>query len=163
VAKKTSQVNSLATIELENQRLKEQLKKVQSVLERTEQQLEQARASKLRLNIGNGRQPRSDRDTFVRVIIPDSHGCYIDDQLIVWRQNPATFRFEVASWTLCDTQSKYPVRMPSGVYRVTWTDSGKPREVVSRQYRESWTQTDPEREDQKRVHPDDRIRLMQTP
>lgn len=80
MAKKTSQVNSLASIELENQRLKEQLKQVQTVLERTEQQLSQARSSKIRLNIGNGRQPRSDRDTFVRVIIPDSHGCYIDEQ-----------------------------------------------------------------------------------
>jgi len=91
----------------------------------------------------------------------DTQGCHVYDQLIVWRQNPATFRFEVASWTLCDTQGKYPVRMPSGVYRVTWLDSGKPREVVSRQYRESWTQTDPEREDQRRLHVDDRIRLIE--
>jgi hypothetical protein len=91
----------------------------------------------------------------------DRNGCHVYDQLIVWRRNPATFRFEVASWTLCDTQGKYPTRMPSGVYRVIWLDSGKPREVVSRQYRESWTQTDPERADQKRLHPDDRIRLIE--
>jgi hypothetical protein len=90
----------------------------------------------------------------------DLRGCHVYDQLIVWRQNPATFRFEVASWTLCDTQGKYPVRSQSGVYRVTWIDSGKPREVVSRMFRESWTQTDPEREDQKRVHPEDRIGLI---
>jgi hypothetical protein len=31
---------------------------------------------------------------------------------------------------------------------------------VSRMFRESWTQTDPERDDQKRVHVDDRIRLI---
>jgi hypothetical protein len=91
----------------------------------------------------------------------DRNGCHVYDQLIVWRQNPATFRYEVASWTLCDVQTKYPVRSASGVYRVTWLDSGKPREVVSRQYRESWTQTDPERDDQRRVHPDDRIRLIE--
>jgi len=91
----------------------------------------------------------------------DRNGCHVYDQLIVWRQNPATFRFEVASWTLCDTQGKYPARSQSGVYRVNWLDSGKPREVVSRQFRESWTQTDPERIDQKRVHVDDRIRLIE--
>jgi hypothetical protein len=91
----------------------------------------------------------------------DLQGCHVYDQLIVWRQNPATFRYEVASWTLCDTQGKYPTRLPSGVYRVNWLDSGKPREVVSRQFRESWTQTDPERDDQRRVHPDDRIRLIE--
>ena len=91
----------------------------------------------------------------------DLHGRHVYDQLIIWRRNPATFRFEVASWTLCDTQGKYPVRTASGVYRVTWLDSGKPREVVSRMYRESWTQTDPEREDQKRLHPDDRTRLIE--
>ncbi len=43
----------------------------------------------------------------------DRNGCHVYDQLIVWRQNPATFRFEVASWTLCDVQDKYPTRMPS--------------------------------------------------
>ena len=91
----------------------------------------------------------------------DMRGCHVYDQLIVWRQNPSTFRFEVASWTLCDVQGKYPVRSQSGVYRVTWLDSGKPREVVSRQFRESWTQTDPERDNQKRLHPDDRIRLIE--
>jgi len=91
----------------------------------------------------------------------DTQGCHVYDQLIVWRQNPATFQFEVASWTLCDTQGKYPVRSASGVYRVSWIDSGNPREVVSRMFRESWTQTDPERLDQKRVHVDDRIRLIE--
>lgn len=65
----------------------------------------------------------------------DLQGCHVYDQLIVWRQNPSTFRFEVASWTLCDVQKKYPVRNQSGVYRVNWIDSGKPREVVSRQFR----------------------------
>ncbi len=91
----------------------------------------------------------------------DLRGCHVYDQLIVWTRNPANGRFEVRAWTLCDVQGKYPVKSTSGVYRVTWLDSGKPREVVSRQYRESWTQTDPERVDQKRVHPDDRIRLIQ--
>ena len=91
----------------------------------------------------------------------DLRGCHVYDQLIVWHRNPATSRFEVRAWTLCDTQGKYPVRTASGIYRVSWNDSGKPREVVSRMYRESWTQTDPEREDQKRVHPDDRIRLIE--
>ena len=91
----------------------------------------------------------------------DLRGCHVYDQLIIWRRNPAIGRFEVRAWILCDTQGKYPVRSASGVYCVTWIDYGKPREVVSRQYRESWTQTDPEREDQKRVHVDDRVRLIQ--
>jgi len=91
----------------------------------------------------------------------DRRGCHVYDQLIVWTRNPVNGRFEVRAWTLCDTQGKYPVRSAAGVYRVTWIDSGKPREVMSRQYRESWTQMDPEREDQKRVHPDDRIRLIE--
>ena len=91
----------------------------------------------------------------------DLRGCHVYDQLIVWHRNPANGRFEVRAWTLCDVQTKYPVRTASGIYRVTWTDSGKPREVVSRQFRESWTQIDPERADQKRVHPDDRIRLIE--
>lgn len=91
----------------------------------------------------------------------DLRGCHVYDQLIIWTRNLANGRFEVRAWTLCDTQGKYPVRSPSGVYRVSWLDSGKPREVVSRQFRESWTQTDPERADQKRVHVDDRIRLIQ--
>jgi hypothetical protein len=91
----------------------------------------------------------------------DLQGCHVYDQLIVWRQNPSTLRFEVRSWTLCDTQGKYPVRSASGVYRVTWLDSGTPREVVSRRFRESWTQVDPEREDQRRLHVDDRIRLIE--
>ena len=91
----------------------------------------------------------------------DLQGCHVYDQLIVWRQSPATLRFEVGYWTLCDVQTKYPVRSASGIYRVSWLDSGKPREVVSRMFRESWTQTDPERQDQKRVHPDDRIRLIE--
>jgi hypothetical protein len=90
----------------------------------------------------------------------DLRGCHVYDQLIVWTRNPANGRYEVRAWTLCDTQGKYPVRSQSGIYRVTWLDSGKPREVVSRQYRESWTQVDPERADQKRLHPEDRIGLI---
>lgn len=91
----------------------------------------------------------------------DLQGCHVYDQLIIWTRNPANGRFEVRAWTLCDSQGKYPVRGPSGIYRVSWIDSNKPREVVSRQFRESWTQTDPERDDQKRLHPDDRIRLIE--
>jgi predicted phosphodiesterase len=79
MVKQNSLVSNLATIELENQRLKEQLNRLESILEITERQLSQARNSKIKLNIGNGKQPRSDRDTFVRVIIPDSHGSYIDE------------------------------------------------------------------------------------
>lgn len=78
MVKGNSQVSKLASIELENERLKRQLKNADLLLEKYERQLQQARASKIKLNIGNGRQPKSDRDTFVRVIIPDSHGCYID-------------------------------------------------------------------------------------
>jgi hypothetical protein len=91
----------------------------------------------------------------------DCNGYHVYDQLIIWHRNPANGRHEVRAWTLCDVQGKYPVRLPSGVYRVSWIDSGKPREVVSRQYRESWTQVDPERADHKRLHPDDRIRLIE--
>lgn len=77
---KSSQVSKLAAIELENERLRSELKKADSLLEQYHRQLQQARASKIKLNIGNGKQPKNDRETFVRVIIPDSHGCYIDQE-----------------------------------------------------------------------------------
>jgi hypothetical protein len=89
----------------------------------------------------------------------DMRGCHIFDQMIVWRQNPATLRFEVGYWTLCDIQDKYPVRGYNGLYRAVWSDSGKRIGVFSRQFRESWTQVDPERADQRKLHVDDRIRL----
>lgn len=91
----------------------------------------------------------------------DQRGCHVYDQLIIWTRNPANGRFEVRAWTLCDVQGKYPIKGASGIYRVNWSDSGKTRDIVSRQFRESWTQIDPEREDQKRVHVEERIRLIQ--
>jgi hypothetical protein len=91
----------------------------------------------------------------------DCRGCHVYDQIIFWRQDPATKRFEVASWTMADNSSKYPQKSDSGRWHVIYQDGQHYRNVRSRQFRESWTQVDPERADQRRVHLDDRIGLIQ--
>jgi hypothetical protein len=93
----------------------------------------------------------------------DCRGCHVYDQVIFWRQNPATLRYQVASWILCDEQTKYPVRLADGLIHCRWQDGKQLRDVRSRMVRESWTQTDPERQDQRKLPELDRCGLIAIP
>jgi hypothetical protein len=76
--KSTSASLSSVKTHQENQQLKNRIGKLEQQIESLEKQLTSARASKIRLSL-NGKRPAKDSDTFCRVIIPDSHGCYIDE------------------------------------------------------------------------------------
>ena len=76
--KSSSASLSSIKIDQENQLLKKRIGKLEQQLASLEHQLTAARASKIRLSL-NGKRPTKDDDTFCRVIIPDSHGCYIDE------------------------------------------------------------------------------------
>jgi hypothetical protein len=93
----------------------------------------------------------------------DCRGCHVYDQVIFWRQNPATLRFEVGSWILCDEQNKYPTRLSDGLIHCRWRDGQQLRDVRSRVLRESWTQTDPERVNRRQLDEVDRCGLICRP
>lgn len=93
----------------------------------------------------------------------DCRGCHVYDQVIFWRRNPATLRFQVGFWTLCDQQDKYPVRLADGLVHCRWQDGKLFRDVRSQMLRESWTQTDPERQDQRKLLEVDRCGLIAIP
>ena len=90
----------------------------------------------------------------------DQRGCHVYDQVIFWRQDPATKSFEVAAWTMADQTDKYPHRSNGNVWESKWFDGKMYRNVRSRQVRESWTQVDPERVDQKQVIAEERVGLV---
>ena len=93
----------------------------------------------------------------------DCRGCHVYDQVIFWRRNPGTLRFEVGFWTLCDEQDKYPTRLSDGLIHCRWQDGQQFRDVRSRLLRESWTQTDPERENRRQLDEADRCGLICRP
>jgi len=78
----------------------------------------------------------------------DRQGRHIFDQVIFWDRNPATGRFVVKAWIMCEFE-RYPLKCPDDLYHVRWTAEGVRRDVCSPLYRESWGQLDPEREDKK--------------
>lgn len=93
----------------------------------------------------------------------DCRGCHVYDQVIFWRRNPSTLRFEVGSWILCDEQDKYPTRLSDGLIHCRWRDGQQLRDVRSRVLRESWTQTDPERANRRQLDEVDRCGLICRP
>jgi len=90
----------------------------------------------------------------------DQRGCHVYDQVIFWRQDPATKRFEVAAWTMADQTDKYPHKSSGNVWESKWFDGKLYRVVRSRQMRESWTQVDPERANQRVVEVEERVGLV---
>ena len=81
----------------------------------------------------------------------DRNGCPVFDQVILWDLDPASGKYHVRAWVLCEP---YPV-MINGV----WVFRHQGACVRSRMYRESWTQFDPERADQRFLHESERIKL----
>jgi hypothetical protein len=63
----------------DNAALQAKVKTLEAAMEKLEMQLRQSRESKIKLSIGGGQPTKKSSDTFCRVIIPDSHGCYIDE------------------------------------------------------------------------------------
>jgi UDP-2,3-diacylglucosamine pyrophosphatase LpxH len=64
--------------EAELQRSRDQVTALQKIIDRQAAELEAARAPKFRLPVGGGKQSKSGRGAFCRVVVPDSHGCFID-------------------------------------------------------------------------------------
>jgi len=74
----TSTASSLLA---ENAAIKAKNKTLEDAIASLENQLRQSRMSRIKLSIGNAKPAkRSRNDTLCRVIIPDSHGCFIDEK-----------------------------------------------------------------------------------
>jgi predicted phosphodiesterase len=72
--------STAASLLAENAALKIKAKKLEESVASMESQLIQSRLSKIKISIGKPRKLSKASDTFCRVIIPDSHGCFIDEQ-----------------------------------------------------------------------------------
>lgn len=66
----------LSAIERENETLRAKVAQLESAKSKLESQLLQTRESRIKIRLD--RKSRTAGDTSVRMIIPDSHGCYID-------------------------------------------------------------------------------------
>jgi hypothetical protein len=71
-------VSAGVALNSENNILKARVKQLENVNAVLEQQLDLARKSKIKLNLIQKKSKKS-QDTICRLIIPDSHGCYIDE------------------------------------------------------------------------------------
>ena len=88
----------------------------------------------------------------------DSRGDHVFDQVIFWRVEPSTRRYQVRGWKICQSQTDYPTRNAHGTAELRLGFDPAALKVRSRLFRESWSHRDPERDDLVR-HPLERLAL----
>lgn len=77
----------------------------------------------------------------------DDRGQHVFDQVIFWRIEESTRRYQVQAWRMCNSPGDYPTRNTNGMACIRLGFDPSALKVSSRQFRESWTQVDPERMD----------------
>ena len=88
----------------------------------------------------------------------DNRGQHVFDQVIFWRVDAATRRYQVRGWKICQSQNDYPTRNANGMAELRLGFDSSALKVRSRAFRESWSHRDPERDDLIR-HPGERLAL----
>jgi hypothetical protein len=88
----------------------------------------------------------------------DNRGQHVFDQVIFWRIEESTRRYQVQAWRMCNSPEDYPTRNANGQASIRLGFDSSALKVRSKQFRESWTQVDPERMDLIR-HPGERLAL----
>jgi hypothetical protein len=88
----------------------------------------------------------------------DNRGQHVFDQVIFWRVDASTRRYQVRGWKICNSQNDYPTRNANGLASIWLGFDHAALKVRSKQFRESWTQVDPERMDLIK-HPFERLAL----
>lgn len=88
----------------------------------------------------------------------DDRGQHVFDQVIFWRIEESTRRYQVRGWKICNSQNDYPTRNANGLTELRIGFDSSALRVRSKVFRESWSHRDPERDDLVR-HPLERLAL----
>ncbi len=78
----------------------------------------------------------------------DEKARLVFDQMMLYRWNKHSCRYDLVCWRLVKSESQLPVYNPTkDSYTITWQDGDTLRQVTSNAWRETWTQYDPELEE----------------